>query len=107
MSSLKVTVIGVVMGNGVSTKSGSPKPYQFGNVQYLVPAKPFSNENTNIQRTGKEVKEINFEFGQALFEQFTTIIYPAFLELELNADPDNPQRNIVTDFKVIDQPDAF
>lgn len=107
MSSLKVTVIGVVMGNGVSTKSGSPKPYQFGNIQYLVPAKPFSNENTNIQRAGKEVKEINFSFGQAIFDSFCTVNYPCFLELELNADPENPQRNIVTSFSEINEKDVF
>ncbi|KJF95127.1 hypothetical protein [Photobacterium angustum] len=98
MSTLKVLAVGIVMGNGTSMKSGSPKPYAFANVQYLLPAKDFSNENTNIQRKGMDVKEINMMFDQALFNSFGGLEFPIEIELVLSADPENPSRNIVTEF---------
>ncbi|HIF9335652.1 TPA: hypothetical protein ACX6RM_003993 [Photobacterium damselae] len=107
MSTLTVTVIGAVLGNGTSTKSGTPKPYSFGNIQYLVSAKDFANENTNIQRCGKDVKEISMAFNQSLFNELSMVSYPAVLELELNADPENPTRNIVTAFKLIESAEVF
>ncbi|WP_305817110.1 hypothetical protein [Photobacterium leiognathi] len=102
MSKLTVLAIAAVMGNGTSTKSGSPKPYQFANIQYLIPAKGFSNESHNIQRVGKDVLEINIEFNQALFNRLKDVTYPATLELQLEANPENPERNIVVDFESVE-----
>lgn len=102
MSTLTVLAIGVVMGNGTSTKSGTPKPYQFANIQYLIPAKDFSNDNTNIQRAGKDMREINMSFDQTLFNKLKGINYPATLELQLEANPENPERNIVVDFESVE-----
>jgi len=97
-----VIVIGSKFGNGTSTKSGSPKPYQFANVTYLKNAESFANEQHNIQMAGFEPQELAVLYDAALFERFKTQCpFGQPVHLLLDADPQNPSRNIVVDFELV------
>ena len=101
MSVLKnITVLSVKFGSGTSNKSGQPKPYKFANVTYLKPAKDFINEQHNIQQAGFDIQEVNMAFDIGLFNEFKTncpFLQP--INLMLDADPENPARNIVSGFE--------
>lgn len=103
MSTLKnIIVVSAKLGNGTSNKSGSPKPYQFANVTYLKNAESFVNDQHNIQMVGFDAQEINMLFDNALFEKFkASCPFGRTVDLILDADPQNPSRNVVVDFKVI------
>lgn len=98
MSQLTVFVTAVTKGAGISKKTGTPKPYSFAQVHYLVPAKGFVNDDNNIQKLGFEEKTISMKDDQSLFNQFSTAAFPGNMTLILESDPENPSRNIVTDF---------
>lgn len=105
MSTLKKIVItSVKLGSGVSSKSGKPKPYKFANVSFLKEAKDFVNDDHNIQMAGYEIQEVSMAFDVGLFSKFQTncpFLQP--VNLLLSADPENPARNIVTGFEVLDE----
>ena len=97
-----IIVIGAKFGSGTSTKSGSPKPYQFANVTYLKNAESFANEQHNIQMAGYDTQEINTLFDNNLFERFKNDCpFGQPVHLILDADPQNPSRNIVVDFELV------
>jgi hypothetical protein len=103
MSTLKnITILSVKFGSGTSSKSGQPKPYKFANVTYVKPATDFINEQHNIQQAGFETQEVNMAFDIGLFNQFKAncpFLQP--INLILDADPENPARNIVSGFEAI------
>jgi len=99
MSGLTVLASAVTKGSGISKKTGTPKPYSFAQVHYLVPAKSFVNDDNNIQKLGMEEKTISMKDDSVLFAQFSDIQFPCNLKLILDADPENPSRNIVVDFQ--------
>jgi len=103
MSTLKnIVVLSVKLGSGISKKSGQPKPYKFANVTFLKQAEDFINDDHNIQMGGYEAKEVNMSFDVGLFQNFKTncpFLVP--VNLELDADPDDPARNIVTGFSLV------
>ena len=103
MSKLQnVIVISAKKGEGTSTKSGSPKPYSFANVTYLIPAQDLMNDAHAIQSTGFQTRDINMPFDQALYNKFQSECpFGQPVNLILGADPLNPARNIVTDFEVV------
>ena len=97
-----VIVIGAKFGNGTSNKSGSPKPYQFANVTYLKNAESFQNEQHNIQMAGFDTQELAVVYDAALFERFKSHCpFGQPVHLLLDADPQNPSRNIVVDFELV------
>jgi len=103
MSILKnIVILSVKLGSGTSNKSGAPKPYQFANVTYAKPASDFQNEQHNIQMAGFDTQEVNMAFDVGLFNQFKSgcpFLQP--VNLMLDADPENPARNIVSGFELI------
>ncbi|NQZ89071.1 MAG: hypothetical protein HRT54_15955 [Colwellia sp.] len=104
MSTLKnIIITSVKLGSGTSNKSGSPKPYQFANVTYLRTAKDFISDQHNIQMAGFETQEVNMAFDVGLYAEFKNgcpFLTP--VDLILDADPENPARNIVSGFQIID-----
>lgn len=99
---MKVTVIGAMLGNGISSKSGAPKPYSIESIDYLVPAQDFIQGDHNIQKCGGEVKSIKIEHSLTLYMKIKNLLannLTAQAELVLSPDPTNPSRNIVTDIK--------
>lgn len=103
MSTLKnIVILSVKHGSGTSNKSGQPKPYKFANVTYLKAATDFMNDQHNIQQAGFDVQEVNMEFDIGLFNDFKQncpFLQP--VNLILDADPENPARNIVSGFEKI------
>ena len=102
MSRMKVKVASIAMGAGTSNKSGQPKPYKFATVKYLNPASDFSNDQHNIQSTGFEIKEVPMEFDAGLYQHFKAncpILEDVYITLD--ADPENPARNIVSGFELV------
>jgi hypothetical protein len=103
MSVLKnIVVLSVKLGSGTSNKSGAPKPYQFANVTYAKLAQDFQNEQHNIQMAGFDTQEVNMAFDIGLFNQFKSdcpFLQP--VNLLLDADPENPARNIVSGFELV------
>lgn len=97
-----VIVIGAKIGNGTSNKSGSPKPYSFANVTYLKNAESFTNDQHNIQMTGYDTQELSIVNDINLFNRFKdSCPFGQPVHLILDADPQNPSRNIVTDFELV------
>jgi len=103
MSTLKnITILSVKLGSGTSSKSGQPKPYKFATVTYLKHASDFVNDQHNIQQAGFDTKEVSMPFDIGLFNNFKSncpFLVP--VNLMLDADPENPARNIVSGFELI------
>ncbi|MEL6117798.1 hypothetical protein P0Y67_21615 (plasmid) [Photobacterium sp. SP02] len=98
MSTLTVLAMGASMNKGISRRSGSPRPYNFAQVDYLVPAKTFVNEEHDMQKCGLEKKGIPMKEDLTLLAKFAQLTFPVELKLTLEADPENPSRNIVVDY---------
>lgn len=99
--SLQVTLLCASKGEGISTKSGVPKPYSFAYVEYLIPAQNFIQGDHNIQKNGFEVKQIGMINNQEAFQKFQNVKPLTQVELVLSANPEDPSKNIVTDVKKI------
>ena len=97
--SLNVTLLCASKGEGISSKSGLPKPYSFAFVEYLVPANNYVQGDHNIQKNGFEVKQIGMVNSQEVFQKFNMVKPLTQVELVLNANPEDPSKNIVTDVK--------
>jgi hypothetical protein len=97
--SLQVIFLCASKGEGISTKSGLPKPYSFSYVEYLVPAENFIQGDHNIQKNGFESKQIEMVNSQEVFQKFNVVKPLTQVELVLNANPKDPSKNIVTDVK--------
>jgi hypothetical protein len=97
--SLQVTFLCASKGEGVSTKSGLPKPYSFSYVEYLIPAENYIKGDHNIQKNGFQVKQIEMVNSQEMFEKFKLVKPLTQVELDLNANPQDPTKNICTDVK--------
>ena len=106
MTTLKnIVLLSVKFGSGTSNKSGQPKPYKFANVTYVKPATDFINDQHNIQQAGFDTQEVNMAFDIGLFNEFKSncpFLVP--VNLMLDADPENPARNVVSGFEVIKSP---
>lgn len=96
---MKVILLGAMLGNGVSTKSGSPKPYQLNSLEYLVPSQDFIQGDHNIQKCGFTVKSVQMAHDQMLYNKIASLSNESITEVELtlSPDPENMARNIVTD----------
>jgi hypothetical protein len=97
---LHVQILGASIGAGTSVKSGTPKPYSFSFVEYLIPASDFIQGDHNIRKAGFEVKQIDMEYDEQLFKKIGGLPPLSKVALTLSANPENPSRNIVTDIKV-------
>lgn len=101
MSKLTAVIIGAEHAQGLSKKDN--KPYNFANVYYLKQRKAWSNDKGASQVVGAEQASIEMNPSPALLEQFKTIEaqLPCEVELHLDINPENPQRNWVVDFQIL------
>ncbi|AEY01819.1 hypothetical protein GU3_10315 [Oceanimonas sp. GK1] len=90
-----MAVIQVTKGFGVSRKSGVPKPYDFAQLTYLVPAKSITKEETNIINYGYDSRDIGVMNTPETIETLKSIPFMQPVKLVLEADPENPSRNVV------------
>ncbi len=96
---LTVTVIGCEHSSGLSKRDD--KPYNFAQVNYLAKNEGWKSEKGSCTAYGLAVKQIAMIPEPALLAQFASIQeqFPCLCELALDADPQNPARNIVVDIK--------
>lgn len=96
---LKVVVIGCEHSSGLSKRDD--KPYNFAQVNYLAKNEGWKSEKGSCSAYGLTVKQIAMMPDASLLAQFATIQdqFPCECELILDADPQNPARNIVVDIK--------
>tara|TARA_Y100000588_G_C14083058_1_gene851054 strand:+ start:513 stop:818 length:306 start_codon:yes stop_codon:yes gene_type:complete len=99
---MKVILLGAMLGKGVSTKSGQPKPYELNSIEYVVPSKDYIQGDHNIQKCGFTVKSVQMAHDQTLYNKVATIANEGIAEVELtlSPDPENMARNIVTDVRL-------
>lgn len=96
MSTMQVmAVISVTKGSGISRKSGVPKPYDFAQLEYLIPAKSITKEETNIINYGYDSRQLGVLNTPDTIESLKSIPFMQPVKLILEADAENPSRNIV------------
>jgi hypothetical protein len=96
---IKVHVIGALHMKGVS-KNGTGDPYDFSQVSYLTPASPIRTANCTRTVAGFEPVTINLTDADSV-TRLQSISLPCELNLEIEPDPTNLQRNICVGFSVI------
>lgn len=96
MSTMQVlAVISVTKGSGISRKTGIPKPYDFAQLTYVVPAKSITKEETNIINYGFDTRDLGVLNTPETIETLKNIPFMQPVKLVLEADPENPSRNVV------------
>jgi hypothetical protein len=99
---LTVVVIGCEHSQGLSKKDD--KPYNFAQVNYLAPNRGWSSDKGACQAVGLDKKQIAMSPNPSLVSVFKGLEdeFPLLCELSLDADPENPARNIVVDIKPVE-----
>ena len=98
-----VTVICFTKGAGISRKSGSPKPYAFAEVQYLVGAEHFINDDHNIRKYGFDIKNLGVSDSPETEARMAQLPFCHNVNLIMSADPKRPDRNIVIDWSACEE----
>lgn len=93
-----IMVLSVTHGVGVSRKSGAPKPYDFCNITYLVPATSIDRPECKITNWGFETKEMAAKPEALAVLADCPKLKPISLLLE--TDPRNPAVNIVAGYEL-------
>ncbi|WP_159656613.1 hypothetical protein [Vibrio atypicus] len=98
---LTVIVIGCEHSQGLSKKDDTP--YNFAQVNYLASNEGWKSAKGQCKASGLTQKQIAMSPNPALVAQFIEMApeFPCKCELVLDADPQNPARNIVVDIKPV------
>ncbi|WP_158147699.1 hypothetical protein [Vibrio cincinnatiensis] len=101
MGKLTVTVIGCEHSQGLS--KSNDKPYNFALVNYLKPNQGWNSQKGSCTAYGLKSDHIAMLTTPSLLSEFQKLStqFPLLCDLILDADPENPQRNIVVDIKPI------
>ncbi|WP_042061453.1 hypothetical protein [Aeromonas allosaccharophila] len=95
-----VMVLCVTHGKGISRKGATPKPYDFANIQFLVPATNIDMPECQINNWGFEAKEMPLKNDPLVLANIADCPKLQPITLLLEADPRNPARNIVAGFEI-------
>lgn len=98
-----VIVMCVTHGRGVSRKSGSPKPYDFAQLEYIVPATNVDMAECNITNWGFQSKQFPVKNDPTVLAHLAVCPKLVPVTLILESDPRDFSKNIVVGFKS-DQP---
>ncbi|MDF2415837.1 hypothetical protein [Aeromonas sp. 1HA1] len=90
----------VTHGIGVSRKGPSPKPYDFANLTFLIPATSFDMPECKITNWGFEAKEMPLKNDPIVLANIANCPKLQPITLLLEADPRNPAQNIVAGFEL-------
>ncbi|NOI60645.1 hypothetical protein [Vibrio coralliilyticus] len=98
---LTVVVIGCEHSQGLSKKDD--RPYNFAQVNYLASNEGWKSEKGECKPVGLVQKQIAMNPNPSLVAAFKELEtqFPMTCELHLDADPQNPARNIVVDIKPV------
>ncbi|CAK4075883.1 hypothetical protein [Vibrio sp. 16] len=96
---LTVIVIGCEHSQGLSKKDDTP--YNFAQVNYLAVNEGWKSAKGQCEAKGLTQKQIAMSPNPSLVAEFGKLNekFPLMCELSLDADPQNPARNIVVDIK--------
>lgn len=99
MGKLTVLVIGCEHSQGLS--KSNDKPYNFAMVNYLKPNEGWNSQKGSCNAYGLMQEKIAMTVTGGLLSEFEKLEsqFPLMCDLILDADPSNPQRNIVVDIK--------
>jgi len=94
-----VMVFCVTHGKGVSRKSGSPRPYDFASMEYIVPASNIDMQDCNISSWGYQSKSIGVKNEPAILARLSKcpLLVPVTLVIEF--DPQDFTKLLAVDFK--------
>lgn len=99
-----VLVTRVTHGYGVSRKSGAPVPYDFAQVEYLAPASNVNKPECNIHSWGYEVRQLALRNDSMTIKEMSDCPKLVAIDLVLEADPQNPTRNVVVGYQASKKP---
>jgi len=88
---MKVLVLNVERARGVSSKNG--REYDICTLTYCVPVENISKENRQVVGYGLRAQELGLD--PAVLPQFSKHTFPAELDLIIEPDPRNMNRNLV------------
>lgn len=94
-----VIVMCVTHGKGISRKSGSPKPYDFASLEYIIPADNVDMAECNIKNWGFQVKSFAVKNDPAVLAHMAVCPKLVPVTLILESDPRDFSKNIVVGFK--------
>ena len=94
-----VIVMCVTHGKGISRKSGSPKPYDFANLEYIVPADNVDMAECTIRNWGFQAKSFPVKNDPAVLAHMAVCPKLVPVTLILESDPRDFSKNIVVGFK--------
>lgn len=94
-----VIVMCVTHGKGISRKSGSPKPYDFASLEYIVPADNVDMAECTIRNWGFQAKSFPVKNDPAVLAHMAVCPKLVPVTLILESDPRDFSKNIVVGFK--------
>lgn len=99
MGKITVIVIGCEHSKGLAKVTN--KPYDFAMANYLKPNEGWNSEKGRCTPYGFIQEQISMSTNPSLLVEFQKLQdkFPLVCDLMLDADPSNPQRNIVVDIK--------
>ncbi len=100
---------GFTHSKGVAKTSG--KPYNMARLFRLAEIKPWKNDNGEGRSAGYQTDDRTsfdvFVGDDKLINQLLLINYPANLDLQFEPHPEDPTRNVVTAFSVVEPGDEI
>lgn len=94
-----VIVMCVTHGRGVSRKSGSPKPYDFASLEYIVQADNVDMAECKISNWGFQAKSFPVKNDPTVLAHVALCPKLVPITLILESDPRDFSKNIVVGFK--------
>jgi len=86
-------------GKGVSRKSGSPKPYDFASLEYIVKATNVDMPECQISNWGYQAKTIGLKNDPAVIARFANCPLLVPITLVIEFDPQDFTKLLAVDFK--------
>ncbi len=96
--SVRHILLGGTYSKGVSKDN---KDYEVPTLYAGKALRAWENEKGSCIAFGSEAIKLRFIPSPSILEKFNTTITPALVEFVYEPDPENPQRNLVRDFKVV------
>lgn len=106
---MKFKITGFSHSKGNAKATG--KPYNMAKLQRLVEIRPWKNENGEGRAAGYHTDERTgfdvYSEDVQLVNKLLMASYPCTMELTFEPHPDDPTRNIVTNFEIVDPIDEI
>ncbi len=106
-NTITVVVAGCEHSVGLSKKDDTP--YNFAQLNILTPNQGWKSAKGQCKAYGLAQRQMPMSANPALLAEFDKIQnqFPVKCVLTLEPDPENPQRNLVTDFKIAELEDKL